>query len=390
MKYRVIHNGEVITPRERYRGGVVLNHRRIEAVFRGKAPLGLPADGTVFLDAGGHWIMPGFIDIHLHGGLGADFNNAEAGEVIRALQFHAARGGATTLLPAVITDAWTRTKSALEVISRVKREITAPEIPGVHLEGPFISPAYKGAHPAEHLLLPLPGLLEKYCETAGSELAMITLAPELPGGLEAVSFFARRGVVAALGHSGAGYEQVREAAARGLSHVIHTYSGMAGFHHRRPGTLGAALTLDQLSAEIIADGIHTHPAAVKLLYRAKGPNRVVLVTDASPAAGLEKGEVTLGGQKVLLREGASRLADGTLAGSALTMNRALAGAVEMAGIALEEAVASATLSPARVLGLEARKGSLEAGKDADVVVLNRSFEVLLAVSRGEILYNSLV
>lgn len=319
-----------------------------------------------------------------------DFNDASAIEVIQAANFHAVRGGTTALLPAVMTDTWARMKSALEVISRARRHISAPEILGVHLEGPFISPAYKGAHLRENLLLPLPGLLEEICETAGSDLTMITLAPELPGGLEAVSFFARQGVVAALGHSGAAYEQVREAASRGISHAIHAYSGMAGFHHRRPGALGAVLTLDELSAELIADGIHTHPAAVKLLCRAKGPDRVVLVTDASPAAGLAEGEITLGGQKVLVREGASRLADGTLAGSTLTMNRALEGAVKMAGIPIEEAVAAVTINPSRVLGLEARKGSLVVGKDADVVVLNRSFTVLLTVSRGEILHNGLV
>lgn len=389
MKCLVIHNGEVITPWERFRGGVVLNHQRIAAIFRGDLPLCLPA-AALFIDAKCHWIMPGFIDIHLHGGCGIDFNDAAAGDVIQAVNFHASCGGTTALLPAVMTDAWARIKSAVEVIHRARRDIKAPEILGVHLEGPFISPAYKGAHPKEHLRLPLPAHLEEICQAAGSDLAMITLAPELPGGLDAVSFFARRGIVAALGHSGAGYEQVREAAARGLSHVIHAYSGMAGFHHRRPGALGAVLTLDQLSAELIADGVHAHPAAVKLLYRAKGPDRFVLVTDASPAAGLAEGECTLGGQKVQLLAGIPRLDDGTLAGSTLTMNRALAGAVEMAGMPIEEAVAAATVNPARVLGLEARKGSLGLGKDADVVVLNRSFEVLLTVSRGEVLHNSLV
>lgn len=390
MKFLVIHNGELITPWERFHGGVVLLHSRIAAVFRGDLPLRFSDSAAACIDAGEHWIMPGFIDIHLHGGFGTNLNDASAVDLTQTVNFHASCGGTTALLPTVMTDDWMRMKSAVEVIRRARREISAPEILGVHLEGPFISPAYKGAHLEEHLLLPLSTHLEEIYQTAGSDLVMITLAPELPGGLDAVSFFTRRGIVAALGHSGAGYEQVVEAAARGLSHAVHTYSAMSGFHHRRPGTVGAVLTLDQLSAELIADGVHTHPAAVKLLYRAKGPNRVVLVTDASPAAGLAEGEFTLGGQKVQAREGACTLADGTLAGSTLTMNRALAGAVQMAGIALEEAVAAATINPAAVLGLEARKGSLDLGKDADVVVLNSSFEVLLTVSGGEVLHNSLV
>jgi N-acetylglucosamine-6-phosphate deacetylase len=307
-------------------------------------------------------------------------------EVLQAARFHAA-GGVTALLPAVMTDAWPRMIRAVKVIRQAKLNAAGPEILGVHLEGPFISLAYKGAHPEEHLSLPTSQQMEEIIDIAGRDLSMITLAPELPHALDAVSYFSRKGVVTALGHSGASYEQVRQAISQGLAYAVHTFSAMTGFHHRAPGALGAVLTSDELSAELIADGVHTHPAAMKLLYRAKGYDRVVLASDSSPAAGYAKGEILMAGRKVMVREGAPRLADGTLAGSNLTMNRALAGAVLMAGIPFDKAVASATLNPARVLGIDSRKGSLSVGKDADVVVMNRSFEVLITIGKGTILYN---
>ncbi len=385
-KHIIIGNGEVLTPRERFYGGIILNGPVISGVYRGAQPPAL--DGS-FIDAAGHWILPGLIDLHLHGANGVDFNRAPVSEIKRAAYFLAVHCGVTAFLPTVMTDSWERMAEAVAVLCRARQEIAAPEILGVHLEGPFLNPAYKGAHPAEHLCLPLPGLLEQIMEAAGGSLAMVTLAPELPGGLEAVSYFTRQGVVAALGHSGAPFDLVRQAVALGLKHVVHTYSGMAGFHHRRPGPLGASLVLDELSTELVADGVHCHPAAVKLLCRVKKPQQLVLVTDASPGAGLPEGEYTLGGAKLDIKNGCSRLADGTLAGSTLTMNRALAGAVEMGGLPLEEAVAAATVNPAAVLGLETRKGTLEAGKDADVVVMSRAYEVLLTVCKGVVMQNCL-
>ena len=382
----VIYNGEVVSPPECYHGGIVLRRRCIEGVFRGDRRPAFSAGTARFIDAAGGWILPGFVDLHSHGACGIDFNSAGVEEVLQAARFHAA-GGVTALLPAVMTDAWPRMIRAVQVIRQARLAAAAPEILGVHLEGPFISPAYKGAHPEEHICIPTAPQLEEISDLAGRDLAMITLAPELPHALDAVSYLSRKGVVTALGHSGASYEQVRQAISLGLAYAVHTFSAMAGFHHRLPGALGAVLTSDELSAELVADGVHTHPAAMKLLYRAKGYDRVVLASDSSPAAGYGEGEILMAGRKVMIREGAPRLADGTLAGSYLTMNRALAGAVLMAGIPFDKAVASATVNPARVLGIENRKGSLSVGKDADVVVMNRSFEVLLTIGRGSILYN---
>ena len=292
-------------------------------------------------------------------------------------------------MPTLLTGSLPRLKGAGAVIRTARLSFSAPEILGIHLEGPFLNPAYRGAHPAEKLRLPSPELVEEIAASAGAGLVMMTLAPELPGGMDAVSYLHRNGIVAALGHSGAAFEQVRDAAERGLSHAVHTYSAMGGFHHRAPGTLGAVLSLDRISAELIADGVHTHPAAARILFRVKGPGRVVLVTDASPAAGLDDGDYTLGGQKVLLREGRSLLPDGTLAGSTLTMNRAVAGAAAMASLTLAEALAAATVNPARVLGIDGRKGSLEEGKDADLVVMDHSFAVLLTMCRGRVIFNRL-
>jgi N-acetylglucosamine-6-phosphate deacetylase len=378
----VVYNGEVFTPRRRFRGGVVIRDGRISALFRGAPPAGSASRRVKRYDARGNYIVPGFIDMHLHGGGGIDFNRAAPSDLAKAAFFHASAGGTTALLPALLTDALPRLKAAAAAIGRARREAAGPEILGLHLEGPFLNPQFKGAHPEEHLLLPERRSLEELAGAAGSSLVMVTLAPELEGGLEAVSYFNALGVIVALGHSGAGFERVCAAAERGLRHAVHTYSAMAGFHHREPGALGAVLSLDGISAELIADGVHAHPAAAKILFRAKGPDGVVLITDASPAAGMGEGEYVFGRRKIVVKQGRPLLPDGTLAGSTLTMNRAVALAAGMASLPLEEALAAATVNPARVLGLQARKGSLEPGKDADVVVMDASCNVLLTLCRG--------
>lgn len=265
--------------------------------------------------------------------------------------YHAAYGGTTALLPTIVSAPLAEMKAAVERIRQAGMNGRGPQIIGAHLEGPFINPLFKGAQPEQHLLDPDAALIDEILHALGDQPGMVTLAPELPHGLEAAEKFRRQGIVVTLGHSGATYEQVFEAIDRGLSHAVHTYSAMRGFHLRDPGTLGAVLTADDISAELIADGIHTAPAAVKLFFRAKPADKAVLVTDA-------------------------------IAGSTLTMNRALAGAVEMSAKNIEDVLPAATINPARVVGLAGQKGSLEEGKDADIVLVDPKFNVLLTICRG--------
>jgi len=379
----VLHNGTVCTPWEQFYGGVAVCGEQIDRVFPGDVPEPLAREGGLLIDCRGGRIMPGFIDLHLHGAGGHDFTLASSEEAIHAVSYHAAAGGTTTVMPTLVSAPLERIKEAGEMIRQTRAKISSPYLAGLHLEGPFFNPWYKGAHPEAYLAKPEPALIEDLISSLGDVLGMVTLSPELHHAFKAINRLDDNGIVAAAGHSGATFEIIEKAAAHGLRHVVHTFSAMRRFHHRSPGVLGAALTLDNLSAEIIADGIHTHPAAVKLFFRTKPTDKAILVTDALAVCGLPDRECRLGEKTIINQGGKALLEDGTLAGSILTMNRALAGAVKMAGLPLEKVLPAATINPARVLGLEHKKGSLEKEKDADITVIDAHYNVMLTICRGK-------
>jgi len=379
----VLHNGTVYTPWEMFYGGVAVAGPRIDRVFVGDIPKTLARDGGKLVDCHGGRILPGFIDLHLHGANGFDFTLASPEEIISAVSYHAVVGGTTTLMPTLVSAPLDHIKQAGERFRKARAKTSSPCLAGLHLEGPFLNSWYKGAHMEEYLKTPEPGIIEDLLSSLGDILGMVTLSPELPHALEAINRLAKNGITAAAGHSGADYEEIERAAAHGLQHVVHTFSAMRRFHHRSPGILGAALTLDNLSSEIIADGIHTHPSAIKLFFRAKPADKAILATDALAVCGLPDRKCRLGDKVIINRGGKAFLEDGTLAGSILTMNRALAGAVEMAELSLEKALPAATINPARVLGLDHKKGSLETGKDADITVIDARYNVMLTVCRGK-------
>jgi N-acetylglucosamine-6-phosphate deacetylase len=230
---------------------------------------------------------------------------------------------------------------------------------------------------------------DEYCEFfAWGNIKVITLAPEVSENKELITYAIRQGATVALGHSAASYDEVLAAVQLGLGHSAHTFNGMEGLRHREPGTVGAVLICDEITAEVIADNIHVHPAVIKLLGRAKGVERTVLITDAIRAAGMPDGTYDLGGQRVTVKEGVARIATGSLAGSTLTMDRAVRNAMADTGLSLAETLPMASYNPARVIGMERKKGSLEPGKDADIILLDDELRVVLTMVGGKVVHQA--
>ncbi|TDF95560.1 N-acetylglucosamine-6-phosphate deacetylase [Paenibacillus piri] len=331
---------------------------------------------TVTIDGRRGWALPGFIDIHVHGGYGHDFMEADAAGLDAITRFHALHGTSVMLATTV-----TAPKADIDqVLNRVNRYRDAAmpyaQLLGVHLEGPFISAKWPGAQNPAHIVAPQPAWLEDWTRRFPGLIRMQTLAPESEGALPYIEALTREGIIAALGHTDATYEQVQLAVKHGLSHAVHTFNAMRGLHHREPGTVGAVMDNPAIMAEVIADGHHVHPAAIGLLAQLKGPDSLLLITDAISAAGLGNGDYRLGGLDVVVRDGVARLKEGdSLAGSTLTMIDAFRYAVQKAGISVEHASRMASGSPARRLGIDRTTGSLQPGKQADVLLLNAQLEL---------------
>jgi N-acetylglucosamine-6-phosphate deacetylase len=260
---------------------------------------------------------------------------------------------------------------------------------GIHLEGPYIGSQFRGAQPQEWLRSPDPKEYEQWFEMGS--IRLIALAPELPGTIDLIERGTHQGIRFSVGHSSASYEQVIQAADHGLSQATHTFNGMTGLHHREPGAAGAVLTDERIYAEIIVDGIHLHPAVVKLVVRAKGIDRTILVTDAIRATGLVDGDYDLGGhQKVQVRDGIARTSRGSLAGSTLAMDAALRNVMRFAGLSINDALRMATTTPAEALGLSSRKGIIQPGADADLALVDPDLNVHATIINGALVYDARV
>jgi N-acetylglucosamine-6-phosphate deacetylase len=357
-----LRSGRIVTPLGTVAGEVIVEAGRIQAI--------LPASAdAAAIDLGSRWLAPGLIDGHVHGGAGANCNTADPEEIAQVARFHA-RHGTTALMATTVAAGTDELCAALAAIDRCRGVLDGAEVLGAHLEGPFLSRARPGAMDPDTFLDPDARVLERLMK-ASCCLRLMTVAPELPGALELIEQLVGLGVVVSLGHSEADYEQAGRAVTAGASSATHVFNAMAPFHHRRPGLVGAVLDLPGVNCELICDGVHVAPAAMRLARRAKGTHGLRLVTDAMRAAGMPDGEYRLGGAPVRVTGGRPLLVEGgSLAASTLTMDRALAGAVEMLGLSVEEAVELAAANPARVLGLENRKGAIAPGLDADLVVLD--------------------
>lgn len=345
----------------------------------------ITADQTaVTLDATGCFVLPGFIDVHVHGGDGYDAMDATPEALTQMANFFA-QHGVTAFLATTMTAPHDAILAAVAAVGQWGETITTgARIIGVHVEGPYISLKFPGAQPAAYIR---PPSLAEFAElTAAGPVQMITLAPEVEGAAVLIAAARQQGVTVVWGHTNATYEECVLAANRGVTQATHTYNAMSGLHHRKPGVLGATLTLDQIYAQLIADNIHVHPVAMNVLARCKGVERTVLITDAMRAAGLPEGEYELGGQPVTVSEGSCRLVDGTLAGSILTMERALANFMAATGLPLAAAWPATSRTPAQSLGLGQRYGALTPGYQADLVVLDVGLQVVATVVGGQVVY----
>jgi N-acetylglucosamine-6-phosphate deacetylase len=349
---------------------------------QGPAPTHDPKE-TLYVDAG--YIAPGSIDLHVHGGGGADFMDADPEAVATITETHA-RYGTTGLLATTLTDSEERIVAAIRAAQAAPRR--GAQVLGFHIEGPFVNPKWKGAQDERFMRHATIPEIDRWFAAAREGYAwQVTLAPELPGAHGAIRHLVARGAIVSAGHTDCNYAQLREAAAVGLAHVTHLYNAMHGLHHREPGAVGGALTLPGFTVEMIADGIHVHPAAMAIAVASRGPGSVLLITDAMRAAGMLDGDYLLGDLMTHVANGQARLADGTLAGSVVTMASAISNMVNLVGVPLHQAVAMASLNPARLQRLDARKGSIAAGKDADLVILSPTLQVQLTMVGGQIVFD---
>ncbi|MFG2452404.1 N-acetylglucosamine-6-phosphate deacetylase [Streptomyces sp. NPDC048512] len=336
-----------------------------------------PADADV-VDLSGHWLVPGFVDIHNHGGGGASFTSGTVEDVLKGIHTHRLHG-TTTVVASTVTGDMDGLAQRAGLLSELAEQ---GDLAGIHFEGPFISPCRKGAHSEELLRDPDPADVRKLIDAARGHAKMVTLATELPGGLDSVRLLAEHGVIAAIGHTDATYEQTQAAIDAGATVATHLFNAMPPLGHRAPGPIAALLEDERVTVELINDGTHLHPASLELAFHHAGAGRVALITDAMDAAGFGDGRYMLGPLEVEVADGVARLVEGgSIAGSTLTLDRAFQRAVTADRLPVDDVVEAISANPARLLGLYDRKGSLEPGKDADLVVLDADF-ALKGVMRG--------
>lgn len=334
-----------------------------------------PADANI-IDAGGSWLLPGFIDVHVHGGYGADFMDAKASSIETITRFHSSMG-TTSIVATSMTAPRVALDDVLASVDAYRKEpMPYSQVVGVHLEGPFLNPSKIGAQNPEYVVLPQIEWIQAWQEQYPGLVKTLSLAPEREGALEMIAWCRDNGIVTSAAHTDATYDEIESAVQHGLSHSVHMYNAMKPLHHREPGTVGAILTMDEVSAEIIADGVHVHPAGIKLLAAMKQKQNLLLITDAMSAAGLDDGIYQLGGQDVLVKGGVARLKEGdSLAGSTLTMIRGFQYLVEQVGLSVEQVSQLASGNPAKLLGISDTVGSIAEGKHADLLIVTPELEL---------------
>jgi N-acetylglucosamine-6-phosphate deacetylase len=384
MSTTLVHVARAFTPAVEIPDAAILFR---DGVIESVAPR-----GAVTLPAGAQEIIatdrigvPGFLDVHIHGAGGHDVMEATDDSLKAVARTIAAHGTTSFVATTVTAKPESICRSAEGIAEYITRQHQfgerRAEVLGIHFEGPFISSKRRGVHPAEFLKLPSVDLLEQFITAAKGNARILTLAPELLGAMPCIDAAHKAGLVVAIGHTDAAYEQARAAIARGAHHAVHVYNAMRPFSHRDSGVIGAVLTTPEVTAELIADGIHVDETAMRLLLQAKGAASVILVSDGISATGMPDGKYTLGTFEVTVSGGVCRNSEGKLAGSTLTLDRALRNIVNL-GVPLADALRMLTLNPATLLGIEFKKGSLRPGADADILLLDENLHVTQVWTRG--------
>jgi len=402
-KITVLKNARLITPVRIIKNGVLVIKDGKIADVGAQGEIVFPRNARV-IDVEGRYVSPGFIDIHLHGGGGADTMDATE-EAIEKISIAHAKGGSTSIVPTTITAPIEDIIRAIENIEIVrKKDLPGANVLGVHVEGPYFSPEQRGAQNPKFLKEPEPeeylGLLDRYdC------IIRVSAAPEIRGGLELGQELRKRGILASIAHTNATYQDILRAIEAGYTHVTHMYSGMSGMKrinaYRVSGVIESTLLLDELTTEIIADGHHLPPSLIKLILKAKGLDKVSIITDAMSAAGLGPGKYFLGGLDVVVEDDvagefevpeeegnyvAKLLTRDAFAGSVATMDKCVKNMVKLVGLSIQDAVKMATINPAKLIGVEDKKGSLVKGKDADIVIFDENINIIMTIVGGKIVY----
>lgn len=380
MMVEVLQGTLVLADRLAPNGQVVVDNGRIVEVVAD----GSTSGHTATHNYGDGYILPGLIDVHVHGIAGADIMDGTPESMDVMLRGFAAHG-VTGILASTVTQSIEVTKRA---ISAILEAIEHPRegrtrILGIHLEGPFLSHEYRGMQNENFLLEPDEGVLRELLAHGRGHVVRVSLAPELPGADRLIRLLREEGIYVSIAHTGATYEEAVEAMHLGATHVTHCFNAMTGLHHRKPGVAGAAMLCDDLYTELVADGIHVHPAVMRLLARVKGRERVMLVTDAMRSAGMPDGEYEFGGQRVFVKDRIARLADGRLASSTLTMEGAVRTMVQRCGASVVDAAYMGSTTPAEALGLGDRKGRIAEGYDADLAVLDAELRPIATWIEGK-------
>ncbi len=389
-----LDNAALFTPSAVIDPGTVIVSDDGEITYAGPANQA-PYGAGLNLDLTGRIVAPGFVNIHTHGGNGINFyadatERASIAENLHTYARWAAQNGVTGFLCSIAAPSAEALRELIEAyVAAFESESPGAEPLGLHLEGPFLSREKKGAFDPDWLREAALEEARSALEVGQGWVRQMTLASEMAGADAVASYLRGQGVVVSLGHTDADYETTRRALRGNFTHVTHTFNAQHGFHHREPGALGAILTSDDVTAELIADTVHVHPGAMELLVHSLGTERVVLITDANAAAGLPDGTYEIGGRKRIVKDGRSVLEDGTIAGSTATMDTCVRNIHQTVGVPLLAAVRMGSLNPARAIGLASRIGSLHQGKAANLIVMDGDLNIYLTLVRGKVVHNAL-
>lgn len=375
----------LFTPYQRRTGWLLcISHGKINRMLPAAEGAGIPSDKLIYQpDA---IVAPGFIDLHVHGASGCDLMDGTA-NALRCTAQTLVRYGTTSFLATTMSAPDADLETAVRSLAAHANDVTEGANPvGIHMEGPYLNPACKGTHDASNLRKAELQSFLRFVEISGNRIRRLTIAPEMDPGLQLIRAASKLGIQVSLGHSDASEEQARAAVDAGATQTTHTFNAMRPFHQREPGILGVALTDDRVYTEVIADGIHVHPVALNLLLRVKGLERTALVTDGSSAVGMPDGSYPLGGKLIEVRNGECRDREGHLAGSTLTLDRAVRNLIEWLDVPLHEALTAASATPARCMRMGNKKGIVSPGADADLVFLDRNLQVIQTMVGGCIVY----